>query len=91
MKEDSKYLSNNELKNISSQVNNYLRQVFTDYLYKTSLIFKSDINGFGKFGAKNFYTTKEFENYDWQNNYQNSIFNVEINANIESGFLITET
>ena len=91
MHEDSKYLDDRELKNISYKVNKYLEDVFSDYLYKTSLELKSDINGFGKFCAKNFLTTKEFENYDWQNNYQNSIFKIKINSDIESGFLVTET
>ena len=91
MDNNSKYLNNEELKEISSQVNSYLQIVFVEYLYKTSLQFKSDINSFGKYAAKNFLTLGEFEQYDWRNNYQNSIFKVHINTNVESGFLVTET
>ena len=91
MKENSKYLENHVLKDLSNQVNLYLKNIFYDYLYKTSISFKSDINEFGKYAAQNFLTTKDFENYNWQKNYPNSTFNIEINTNVESGFLVTET
>lgn len=91
MKENSKYLDDSVLKNLSSQVDEYLQRVFIEYLYKTSLTFNADINDFGRYGAKNFLTIKEFEDYNWQKNYRNSTFKVEINVNVESGFLVTET
>ena len=64
--------------------------MFLEYLYKTSKEFKSDINGFGNFAAKNFLTISEFENYDWLNKYKDSFFNVEINTSVKSGMLILE-
>ena len=91
MKEDSKYLDNKNLEDLSLEVNNYLEKVFIDYLYKTSLTFKSDINNFGRYASENFLTINEYKDFDWQSNYPNSIFNVKIDTNVESGFLVTES
>ena len=91
MKENSKYLDDTVLNNLSSQVSNYLEKILTDYLYKTSLELKSDINDFGRYSAKNFLTVNEFDQYNWKKNYENSIFNVDADVSIKSGFLVTET
>ena len=91
MKEDLRYLNTNVLNTISKGANNYIENILTQYLYKTSVGFKSDINGIGKYCLQNFLTIQEFENFDWKNNYTNSAFNVSVDAEIESGFLVTET
>ena len=91
MKENSKYLDDTILKNLSKQVCKYLEKMLTNYLYKTSLEFKADINDLGKYCAKNFLTIKQFEKYNWKKNYENSIFKVTANVSIKSGFLVTET
>lgn len=91
MEEGAKYLNPSVLESISEEANHYLEEVLTQYLYKTSTEFKSDINTFGKYALSNFLTISEFEEYDWRNSYSNSTFKVSINAEIESGFLITES
>lgn len=91
MKENSKYLDSSVLEGVSREVNRYLEEVLTQYLYRTSTEFKSDINAFGKYSLSNFLTTPEFEEYNWQANYANSTFKVSIQSEIESGFLITES
>ena len=91
MKEDLRYLDTDVLNAISQGANNYMENLLTQYLYKTSVEFKSDINGIGKYCLQNFLTIQEFENFDWKNNYTNSAFNISVNAEIESGFLVTET
>lgn len=91
MKEDSKYLNSSVLEAISEQANRYLEEVITQYLYKTSTVFKSDINTFGKYALSNFLTVPEFEEYDWRNSYANSTFKVSIHTEVKSGFLITES
>ena len=91
MTENSKYLSSEVLDSISNSCNSYLESVFADYLYKTSKDLKSDINGFGKYTLKNFITTKQYEDYNWLENYKNSFFDVEVNTSVKSGMLITET
>lgn len=91
MRENLRYLDNSVLESISNKANEYLQDVITTYLYKTSIEFKSDINGIGKYCLSKFLTIKEFENFDWRENYTNSTFNVSVNTEIQSGFLITET
>lgn len=91
MKEDLRYLDSSVLDELSRQANKYLEDILINYLYKTSVEFKSDINGFGKYCLSNFLTIPGFEKFDWENNYTNSAFNVSVDAEIESGFLVTET
>ena len=85
------YLDDEVLKDLSSQVNSYLQKILSEYLYKTSLEFKSDINDFGNYASRNFLTIKEMQEYNWKANYPNSTFKVEINTIVKSGFLVTET
>lgn len=89
--ENSKYLSKEVLSAIDDSCNSYLQSAFSDYLYRTSTDFKSDINGFGKFATHNFLTYPEFSNFNWNENYVNSSFDVKVDSNINSGFLLTQT
>lgn len=91
MSNNSQYLDPAILDDISQTCNKYLESVFCDYLYKTSKEFKSDINGFGKYALSNFFTTQDFDHYNWRNNYQNAFFDVNIDTSIKSSMLITET
>ena len=91
MKENVDYLDSAVLEEISDSVSKYIELEMYNYLYKTSKKYKSDITGFGINSRVNFLTTKEFENYNWPDNYQNAFFKVNCSTNIKSGFLVTET
>lgn len=91
MTRDAQYLDNKILDKISSSCETYLESQFSNYLYKTSNVFKSDINQFGSYALSEFTTTSEFENYDWQNNYKNSTFDIDIETVLDSGFLLNQT
>lgn len=91
MKKDSQYLNEDVLNSISNSCNSYLKNQFSDYLYKTSTVFESDINGFGLYSFSKFATTTEFDNYHWNDNYKNSTFDVDISTVMDSGFLLTQT
>ena len=91
MDEDKNYLDSDFLDSLSNTCNIYLENVLLNYLYKTSLEFKSDISGIGKYALSNFSTTSEFKDFNWSNNYMNSTFNVNINTTIDSGFLLNKT
>ncbi len=88
---DREYLDTKKLDAISTSCNSYIESTFSDYLYKTSREFKSDINGFGKYALSKFLTTKDFENYNWNKNYKDAFFSVEVNTSVESSILLTET
>lgn len=89
--ENANYLDSSTLSAISNSCNKYLENVISDYLYKTSLEFKSDINGIGKYALSCFKTNEEFSNYNWRENYMNSTFKVNINSTIDSGLLLNKT
>lgn len=87
---NSNYFDDNVLDSISSACNKYLESVIKDYLYKTSLDFKSDINGLGKYALSNFATNSDFENFNWATNYSNSTFEINVECDIISGSLLTQ-
>ena len=85
------YLNEEKLSEISKICDSYLESGFSDYLYKTSKVFKSDINEFGKYALSNFLTTDDFDDYNWNENYKDSFFDVKIKTTVESSILLTET
>lgn len=91
MSDNSDYLSPEVLETISNSCNKYLESVFSDFLYKTSKNFKTDICKFGRYSCSNFLTTNEFDNYNWLYNYRNTFFDVQVDTSVKSGMLLTET
>lgn len=91
MSKDSEYLNSDVLDSISNSCNSYLKSQFSSYLYKTSTVFKSDINSFGLYALSEFATTTDFDNFNWLDNYKNATFEVEISTVMDSGFLLTQT
>lgn len=91
MKDDSNYLNNETLQQISNNASNFMKLQMSNYLYKTSKNFNCDINNFGKTALSNFKTVNEFEKYNWLYNYENAFFNIDTKVSVKSGFLLTET
>lgn len=88
---NSKYIEQSRLTNIENNINLYLKQNISNYLYKTSKTFHSDIAGIGKYAKSNFLTISEWEKYNWLENYKSSFFNVSVSTHVKSGYLLTET
>lgn len=91
MSKGSEYLNSDILDSISNSCNSYLESQFSNYLYKTSTVFESDINRFGLYALSEFATTTVFDNYNWLDNYKNATFDIEIDTVMDSGFLLTQT
>ena len=91
MSNNSQYLDPKLLEDLSETCSKYLESVFSDYLYKTSKDLKSDVNSFGRYALRNFFTTEDFDRYHWTSNYQNAFFELDIDTSIKSSMLITET
>ena len=68
-----------------------MENILLKYLYKTSVEFRSDINGIGKYALSNFQTNTDFKNFNWIDNYMNSTFKVDVNTTVDSGFLLNKT
>ena len=76
---------------LSSEKNsNYFeKDNLEDYLYKTSKEFKSDIDLFGRYAVKYFGTWDKWLEYNWLDNYQNSFFDVNVDLDVVSSYLIS--
>ncbi|MGN1326640.1 MAG: Ger(x)C family spore germination C-terminal domain-containing protein, partial [Clostridia bacterium] len=83
---NSNYYNKENTELIEKACNEYLQNSITQYLYKTSRSYQSDIDGFGKYAVKYFYTMQDWKEYDWLNNYENSIFNVTVKSSLKSGY-----
>ena len=71
-----------DLKQISSVVNNSLKQYILDYLKKTTNDFKCDIDNFYNYAKQNYLTIEEWHNYDWASKYEKSKFNVNVDSRV---------
>ena len=83
---ENNYYNKENIKLIETACNEYLQKNIIDYLYKTSKTYNSDIDGFGKYAVKSFSTIQDWQAYNWLDNYSNSVFNVEVNTTIKSGY-----
>ena len=91
MSDDYKDLTEENIELIEEYAKYYVERFIYDYLYKTAKVFKSDITAFGKYAVSNFATIDEWNDYNWLDNYQNSFFNVDINVDIVSRYLLIDT
>lgn len=89
--EDSVYLRAENLPRLEEAVNGYLEKNVSEFLYKTSKEYHSDICGFAKEAIKNFWTWDKWESYNWHENYENAVFKVKASTNIRSGRLFTDS
>ena len=74
---------------LNSSINTYLEKNISSYLYKTSKEFKSDIDLFGRYAVKYFGTWDKWLEYNWLDNYQNSFFDVNVDLDVVSSYLIS--
>ena len=81
--------NSDEIKELESLINSYLENAILNYLYKTSKEFESDIDGIGQSLLTKFKNSKEWNNYNWPQNYKNTFFKVHVNTNIKSSFLLS--
>ena len=84
------YSEQKTLTNISDTVSKDLEKNITDYLYKTSKDYGCDIDKFYLTVKRKFLTIGEWKNFNWAEKYPNSTFNVKIESNIDSSFIVTE-
>ena len=82
---NSSYYSKENIQLIEESCNQYLKKALNDYLYKTAKEYNCDIDGFGKYAVKYFPTIKDWQDYNWLDNFQNSTFNVNVETTIKSG------
>ena len=59
-----------------------------NFLYKTSKEYGCDINCFYRIVKQKFLTIPEYDNYNWEEMYKKADFNVEIDSDVISSFLV---
>lgn len=83
-------LTNDNINKVKESANKYLEDEISKFLYKTSQSYNSDICGLGKYAITKFYKNSDWTDYNWLDNYKNSIFNVKVNSEVVSSLLFTE-
>lgn len=91
MDPNTNYSTYDTLLELESALNKYIENILYNYLYKTSIEYKSDISGFGKHAISKFISVEDWNNYNWNDNYKNSFFNVKVHSRVELGGLLLET
>lgn len=76
------------LNSVNSALKEFLTSKMKDFLYKTSKVYGCDINGFYKLVKQKFLTIPEYDNYNWEEMYKKADFNVEIDSDVISSFLV---
>ena len=74
---------------IKNAATRYIEEQVYDYFDATSKKLNSDITGIGRYAAKNFKTTEEWEDYNWLENYKNCTFKVNVDISIKSGHILS--
>lgn len=90
MNKNQEDLNTQNIEKIETAVNTYLQNSITEFLYKTSLDYNSDVCGIGRKAASKFTTNSDLKSYNWSDNYKNCIFKVTSDTDIVSGLLFTE-
>lgn len=85
---DINYMDNDNIKKIEESCNNYFYDLTNSYFNKTSKEFNSDITHFGELASRKFITNDDWNKINWLNNYKNCIFNINVNTNIESSYIV---
>lgn len=76
---------------IEKVAEDFLEEKLYDYLYKTSKELNSDIDEFGLFALKYFTTNDEWNSYNWLHHYKDAFFNVNVDVNLRSSYLLVDT
>lgn len=85
------YYSVSQVHDIEASSSDYISKQITDYLYKTSKEFESDICEFGIYALKKYPTIEDWYASNWLDNYKNSTFDVNVHLKLESDNLLDKT
>lgn len=77
--------------NIEKYAENYLKENISSYLYKTSKELHADIDSFGLYALKYFNYLSDWEDYNWLHHYQDAFFDVNVDVDLNSSYLLVDT
>lgn len=76
---------------IEAEINKFLKDSCSAFLYKTSQEYGTDVIGFEGYFNKNFLTQDQINQYNWKELYKNATFEVNTTNHLLSGFLFSKT
>lgn len=91
MDKNNDYIDNNILTELEYALNSYIENILYEYLYKISMEYGTDISGFGKYAIPKFLTTADWNNYNWNKNFENSFFKVNVSTKLDSSNILLKT
>ena len=91
LQNNQNYQSNEILTKISNSAKEYLKQQMNNYLNKVCKEYSVDIDKFYTKALCHFATIPEWKNFNWEEKIKNTKFDFNINVNVISSVLITET
>jgi spore germination protein KC len=69
----------------------FIKKSMEDLLTRTTKEFESDIIGFGKAAKGKFLTWDEWEKFDWNAKYKNSVFTIQVDVKVRRPGLVVRT
>lgn len=78
------------LEQVEAEINKFIKDHISDFLYRTSREYKSDNIGFEGYFKKNYLTQKEIDMFDWNDLYTKAEFEIEPMTYLVSGFLFSK-
>lgn len=85
------YQSTETLEKVSTAAKEYMKKQFDNYLNKVCKEYGVDIDDLYTQALSHFATIPEWESFNWSEKIQNAEFDVNIDVNVISSLLITET
>lgn len=88
---DVNYEQEDILSKISDAAKNYLKDELYNYLNKVTTEYNIDIDHFSTKAPAHFLTISDWENYNWEEKFKNTEFNINIDLSLVSTMLVTKT
>ncbi|MHB8065405.1 MAG: Ger(x)C family spore germination protein [Ruminiclostridium sp.] len=79
------------LSNLNSQIETTIKKGVEETIKKAQSQWNTDIFGFGKKISRNFFTTTEFEKYNWLEHFKDAKINVEVDSSVRRTGLMMES
>lgn len=84
------YSTEESMEEIEAEINKFICYYTSEFLYKTSREYDSDIIGFKGYFNRNFLTQDELDKYNWDELYKNAEFEITSETYLKSGFLFSK-
>ena len=84
------YNNQETIKIISDKTSHHIEKLISDYLYKCSREYDTDLNNIYKFALKHYLTYDEWKSYNWEDKFKNAIFNIEVDNEITPNLIVSK-